>query len=280
MASPPSSIQEKAIGFLSQTKFWHSSPLGPSVPFAIFEVSGAATIGVPRPVPSSDESQREVRAWVTCKYPHTAWSTSRCWPPPPGNALSVPATSSRAFSRGEEFPRTPSDSSNISARPRPPRLAITNTRRLRWATPKYLLSKVFHVPIYPSFSNPRMRTAKSRPPLLEKSPGTFSTTTHCGSSSPTILRYSCHSPLLPPAKPRRFPATDRSWQGNPPQMRSGRTSKVVFVIFLTSFILFTSGQWRRRTALACGSISHWPMQFIPARSNPRSKPPIPENNER
>ena len=69
-----------------------------------------------------------------------------------------------------------------------------------------------------------------------------------------------------------------SWHGNPPQITSGR-SKPSPVKVRTSSHFGTVGQCFVSTRRQYSSISTCHTHFIPARSNPRSKPPIPENNE-
>jgi hypothetical protein len=85
-------------------------------------------------------------------------------------------------------------------------------------------------------------------------------------------------PLREPSIPARFPAWLRSWQGNPPQMRSTGSSSDP-LIFVMSPCRFTSGQCFASTRCANGSISTCQRQTIPARSSPRSRPPIPANRE-
>ena len=70
------------------------------------------------------------------------------------------------------------------------------------------------------------RTArKSSPRLLLNAPGTFSQTMYRGFPyffriSFTILICSINSPERAPDSPARFPATLKSWQGEPPIMQS------------------------------------------------------------
>ncbi len=106
-------------------------------------------------------------------------------------------------------------------------------------------------------------------------PGTFSPSTQVGRSSSTILKYSGQR-LRSSSVPRRFPARLYGWQGNPPQIRStgwrfwaphSRTSRN----------RSTLGQCLSSTLLQNSSISICHSHFIPARSRPRSKPPIPAN---
>ena len=79
----------------------------------------------------------------------------------------------------------------------------------------------------------------------------------------------------PPCKPARFPATERSWQGNPPQRRSG-DSFPLLAHSRTSVQQVTVGQCWARIPRRHLSDSHCQMTRIPARSSPRSSPPIPE----
>lgn len=123
-------------------------------------------------------------------------------------------------------------------------------------------------------------TARSRPLLLDSRPGTFSMTTQDGSNSSIILANSNQSPDRSPASPRRFPAMERSWQGNPPQIRSTVFDSCVFApIFLTSVCSSECGKCRRKTFCAFLSISHTATLCIPAFSKARSNPPMPENRD-
>ena len=116
----------------------------------------------------------------------------------------------------EVCPQPPSHSSKTSGERLTPRLATMNTRRRRWGTPKYRASRVRHETAYPSSSISRRRARKSRPSLEVKIPGTFSSTTHRGRNRSTRLRkVNARTDLLPSVNPLRFPATERSWQGNP-----------------------------------------------------------------
>ena len=67
-----------------------------------------------------------------------------------------------------------------------------------------------------------------------------------------------------PPNPARFPATDKSWHGNPPDQISalGMSSDLIAVM---SPKLGVSGQWRFKTADAYGSISECDTVRIPAR---------------
>src|SRR5690606_11379307 len=120
--------------------------------------------------------------------------------------------------------------------------------------------------------------ARSRPPLLDSRPGTFSMRTQRGRSSATMRWNSHHNPLRSPASPARRPATLRSWQGNPPQMRS-TGARFARPTFRTSSCSSTFGQCRRSTARHCLSFSTCHTTRMPARSRPMSIPPTPENSE-
>ena len=103
-------------------------------------------------------------------------------------------------------------------------------------------------------------------------------TTNLGRSSSRTRWNSYHSPDRSPARPARRPATDTSWQGNPPQTTS-TARRFPDPTSRTSSYRLTSGQCRARTARHAGSISTCQAHSIPAAVNPMSKPPTPENSE-
>jgi hypothetical protein len=118
---------------------------------------------------------------------------------------------------------------------------------------------------------------KSRPDAAERNPGTFSTKTHVGLTRRTTRMNSGQSQRSS-ASPSLRPATLTGWQGNPPQRRStGASSSPVSVVM--SPYLGTSGQCFVKTRRHHSSISTCQRTSIPARSSPRSIPPIPENRE-
>lgn len=126
----------------------------------------------------------------------------------------------------------------------------------------------------PSASSP-----STVPRPRDRRPVTFSTRTHRGSRSRMIRSISDQRPdRVPSAIPVPRPARDTSWHGKPPAMRStGRSS--VAPTRRTSTCRGTSGQCFSRTRLANGSHSTCQAQVIPARSSPRSSPPIPANSD-
>gem|GEM_PF-6771744 len=91
-----------------------------------------------------------------------------------------------------------------------------------------------------------------------------------------MTRYiSRHRPDRAPAStPRPFPAHETSWHGKPPITQS-TGSKACGSSVVTSSWHGTSGQCLASTARQNGSSSHWPTMIMPARSAPRSKPPMP-----
>lgn len=129
----------------------------------------------------------------------------------------------------------------------------------------------------------------SRPRLLDSSPGTFSRRIQRGRAIPMIRLRTYQSPVRSPASPRRAPATETSWHGNPAQMASGRTNSVAWRFryfrssryrsFQMSLIRRTCGKCRSRTDRHCRSCSTCNVQFMPASSNPRSNPPTPEKRD-
>ena len=67
-----------------------------------------------------------------------------------------------------------------------------------------------------SFETKLSNVAKSRPPLEESTPGTFSQIIHSGSISAQARRYSSMSWPRRSLSPFRAPATENAWQGLPP----------------------------------------------------------------
>ncbi len=87
-------------------------------------------------------------------------------------------------------------------------------------------------------------------------------------------------PERSPSSPAPFPAPLTSWHGKPPQSRSTRGRVAVLPTVRTSSCLSAFGQCLASTARQNGSISTWNRTGPrPARSRPRSRPPIPENSE-
>lgn len=164
-------------------------------------------------------------------------------PPPLERALRQGARSSRDSRRGGESPRRPSRSRRTGGRSAQfPASRTANTRRRRCATPNHCASSTLHstspaspsatpsVP-QPSPGTSRLHpaiepatTAKSRPWLLLKAPGTFSQRSHLAPqrsrAALKILICSWKRPERSPARPLRLPATDRSWHGEPPTTKS------------------------------------------------------------
>lgn len=106
--------------------------------------------------------------------------------------------------------------------------------------------------------------------------------THRGRSSRMRRAYSgqrCRGS----SAPLPLPATLQGWQGNPPMMASifpHRATTSAAWTFRTSLHLGTFGQCFARTRWQKGSISTCPAQVHPARSQPRSKAPMPANRLR
>jgi len=112
----------------------------------------------------------------------------------------------------------------------------------------------------------------------------FSTMMNLGRISQTMRRYSNHSPLLSPSRPRPEPDVERSWHGNPPQMTSTEipsSRRTSAVSSLTSPYCFTPGQCFAKTRRGNSSISqNATVSKPPVRSSPRLNPPIPLNRSR
>lgn len=128
------------------------------------------------------------------------------------------------------------------------------------------------------------RSPRTSPiPRLSK-PGTFSTMTNRGRSSPMRRPYSDHRPDRAPSRPARFPAWLMSWHGNPPQMTSTpipSLERASAVRVLTSSYRGTSGQCFASTRRQNESISQKAtVSNPPVRSKPKLKPPIPEKRSR
>ena len=131
-----------------------------------------------------------------------------------------------------------------------------------------------------SASNPiSQRSPRTRPKASasESRAATFSSRTRRGRSSRMIRANSGHSHRSS-LVPLRSPAELNGWHGKPPQMRSTAVSLSAPTL-RTSSCLGTSGQWFARTLRHHGSISTCQAQRIPARSRPRSMPPMPENSD-
>lgn len=138
--------------------------------------------------------------------------------------------------------------------------------------PKAHAESTCHSALYPLEAKSR-RTVSN--PRISK-PEEFSTRTIEGLISQMILKYSPHNPLRSPCNPRLVPMGETSWQGNPPAMTSTAV-RLYAPTVRTSANLGTLGQCLVRTLLAYSSISTCHAHFIPARSSPKSIPPIPEN---
>ncbi|MCY1369154.1 hypothetical protein D9M69_561750 [compost metagenome] len=175
-------------------------------------------------------------------YPHPHWSA--------GPKGACPARSCPSPRRGGESRRTPSDSKSTAQGSNPARaLATTNTRRRRWARPKYWASSTRHAavrvgpytqpasvhlpPAGWSASDSPTRAPRKQPnalPLSERTPGTFSQTTMEAGFPARVLTRSAASAsstylmVRAPrgsARPSRMPATLKAWQGVPPTRTSG-----------------------------------------------------------
>ena len=92
----------------------------------------------------------------------------------------------------------------------------------------------------------------------------------------TILICSINKPERAPERPARFPATDKSWQGEPPQMIStgGSSAPWSFVISPTWIM---SGNRCLVTSMGKASISLAHTGMIPLWTAAKGNPPIPSN---
>lgn len=134
-----------------------------------------------------------------------------------------------------------------------------------------------HSASYPRAARSPSTSPIARPRLALSRPGTFSSSAYRGRNS---RRHRANSGQSQRSSwtPLRRPATETGGHGNPPQMRSGHSTSLQS-IFVMSPRLGMPGQCLARTRLQYGSISDCHMTFIPARSSPRSSPPIPEKRE-
>lgn len=165
-----------------------------------------------------------------------------------------------------------------------------NTRSRVCGAPKAQADRVPHSASYPR----RERSPTTRPIPETSSPETFSTMTNLGRSSPTNRDISRHKPDCGPSIPALAPDSLTSWQGNPPTMTSThgnqsrrphstqRESSLLTRTMpaqhsLTSSYRFTAGQCFASTERQKGSISTCQRTSKPARSKPKSNPPIPAN---
>ena len=148
---------------------------------------------------------------------------------------------------GAEPPHSSPPSSASAARVQSPRNPTRMTRRLRCATAPgnegtlvYLASSTrhetpklpgalatipefFHPPSGISTSQPaslERKVAKSRPPLMESTAGTFSHTSHLASALSASRTNSMVRLPRGSAIPPRFPPEENDWQGVPPTRRS------------------------------------------------------------
>ena len=148
-----------------------------------------------------------------------------------------------------------------------------NTRSLLCGAPTAAAGMTCH-----SASNPTLaKSASTSLNPIDKCPRTFSISAYRGRKlqmASNIFGHKCRGSVLPP----RLPAVLNGWQGYPPQITSGRSTFVQSICFMSPKF-GTSGQCFFNTLQANGSISDCQITFMPARSNPKSKPPMPLNNE-
>ena len=202
-------------------------------------------------------------------------SRSKSVPRPPPAVLRLgmvgaifPASLLGAVSR-----RTPSNSKRTAVGSNPSlALATTNTRRRRWATPKYWASVTRHAtallgpstapafvhlpPGATSGSSSPASPARKQPNALSlvlRTPGTFSQKTMVGCSPRTDRAESISLAISQKVKERlprasskdlRRPATENAWHGVPPQKTSGASIsplRMRSAIFVMSPRFGTSG---------------------------------------
>lgn len=146
----------------------------------------------------------------------------------------------RASSTRHETPKRPGAFVTIPAFPHPPPGTLTS---------------------HPTSSE--RNAAKSRPPLMASTAGTFSQTTHLASVFSASRANSMARPPLGSAIPPRLPPVEKDWQGVPPTRRSMSPSQPPFPIFVKSPRFGTSGNLCLSTSDANGSISETNAQRQP-----------------
>ncbi len=160
-----------------------------------------------------------------------------------------------------------------------------NTRSLFWGTPKSLLLSTCHSTSYPSSSSVDKMIANVLPSSCDRSPLTFSSSKKRGSICLVILAISKNRVPLVSSNPRRSPAIENAWQGNPPVMRSTFPLSSLASLFVTFVMSYhsTSPSVSKLTLyvrLANSSISQKPIHVCPARSSASLNPPIPANKSK
>ena len=125
-----------------------------------------------------------------------------------------------------------------------------------------------------------MNAPKSRPPLVEKAPGTFSQMNQRGRISRSSRAKSRASPERAPSMPALFPATLKSWQGVPPTRRSTDPRYSSPFILVMSPMFGTSGNLCCNTRQGKGSISEKATASHPSGRHAQDAASIPEHTER
>jgi len=153
------------------------------------------------------------------------------------------------------------------------REAMTNTRSRRCGAPTAAAGMQSHCALYPS----EARSARTCPNPRERWPATFSNNANRGL---TTRRHSANIGQRWRSSfcPRRTPARLNGWQGYPPQTRS-TVGTVRQSMSLMSPRFGVAGQCFLSTREPYGLISDCHRQVMPARSSPRSRPPMPEKSD-
>ena len=176
-------------------------------------------------------------------------SQSKSVPRPPPAVLreGMVGATCRVSLLGAVSRRTPSNSKRTAAGSKSAlALATTNTRRRRWATPKYWASRTRHATALlgpstkPAFAHrpPGGTSASSSPAsaprkhpnalsLVERTPGTFSQKMmdfRCSSIASAISQKVRDKLPRASSSDWRRPATEKAWQGVPPQRMSGTST--------------------------------------------------------
>jgi hypothetical protein len=113
------------------------------------------------------------------------------------------------------------------------------------------------------------RLPKSRPPLLERRPGTFSRRMAGGRYRSTRSRKACASPLRVSSpsssrSPARFPATLRSWHdyGKPPDQRVAVRQSGRLPLASPPFVS-SSRFWISECGMDDTGVAGWRLSFVP-----------------
>ena len=150
------------------------------------------------------------------------------------------------------------------------------TRVRLWGTPKCRLSSTRHATPYPSSASVRTTTAKSRPSWEERRAATFSRMTTGGRRLSNKLRKLIEEPRLLTAESTARTHSSKSDVLAGEAARPNRCFGMSFgCTSLMSVAVDTRASGCSSMSWQKGLISHCQTVSMPARSKPRSKPPMP-----